>query len=71
MRARIRPFYFLIATGGGYAEGEHYPQEITAGDDTHAIVTTQTPTYIYRCDNGIETVQESRYFVGRNAFLEL
>ena len=65
------PFYFLVATGGGYAEGEHYLQEITAGDDTHASVTTQTPTYIYRCDNGIETVQESRYFVGRNAFLEL
>lgn len=64
------PYYFLISTGGGYTEGESYLQEITLGDSTHAILTTQTPNYIYKCDRGRETSQHNIVTVGNDALLE-
>lgn len=52
------PCYFLISTGGGFIEGEHYLQKIHLGPDSHAILTTQTPNYIYKCEHGLTTRQE-------------
>jgi len=67
----VVPYYFLIATGGGYTEGERYSQEITAGKNTHAVVTTQAPTYIYKCEHDHETTAKNRIVVEENAALEL
>lgn len=64
------PYYFLISTGGGYVEGEHYRQEISLADNTHAILTTQTPNYIYKCENRKVTRQINEVTVGKNAVLE-
>ncbi|MEE0954689.1 MAG: urease accessory protein UreD [Eubacterium sp.] len=52
------PCYFLISTGGGFVEGENYLQTIHLGPDTHAILTTQTPNYIYKCVHGNTTRQK-------------
>lgn len=64
------PYYFLISTGGGYVEGEKYLQQITLADNTHAILTTQTPNYIYKCENRLVTTQDNVVKVGENAVLE-
>ncbi|MCG0573023.1 urease accessory protein UreD [Lactiplantibacillus plantarum] len=64
------PYYFLISTGGGYVEGEHYRQEISLADNTHAILTTQTPNYIYKCENRKVTRQFNDVTVGKDAVLE-
>lgn len=64
------PYYFLISTGGGFTEGEHYLQEISLGDRTHAILTTQTPNYIYKCEGGRLTVQDHLVTIGENCALE-
>lgn len=64
------PYYFLIATGGGYVEGEHYLQNIILDDNTHAILTTQTPNYIYKCEHNQTTLQQCFLEVGENALCE-
>lgn len=64
------PYYFLIATGGGYVEGETYTQDVILDDNTHAILTTQTPNYIYKCDHGLTTKQYCQIEVGENALCE-
>lgn len=64
------PYYFLISTGGGFTEGESYLQEVSLSDHTHAILTTQTPNYIYKCDNGLMTTQNNQVVVGEDCVLE-
>lgn len=64
------PYYFLISTGGGYTEGEHYLQQVSLGNETHAIVTTQTPNYIYKCEHGKMTSQTNVLKVGDHSVLE-
>lgn len=64
------PYYFLISTGGGFTEGEQYLQDVTLDDHCHAILTTQTPNYIYKCENGGLTSQNNLVHIGRDAFLE-
>lgn len=64
------PYYFLISTGGGFTEGETYLQEVSLGEQCHAIVTTQTPNYIYKCDGGRLTSQNNRVEIGKDSFLE-
>lgn len=64
------PYYFLIATGGGYTEGESYLQEIELEKDTHAVLTTQTPNYVYKSENMKLTRQKAKVDVGKNACLE-
>ena len=39
-------------------------------DYCHAILTTQTPSYIYKCENGQETTQLNEITVGEDGFLE-
>lgn len=51
------PYYFFISTGGGFIEGEKYEVAVAVEKQAQAIVTTQAPTYVYKCDNGIETTQ--------------
>ena len=64
------PYYFLITTGGGYVEGEKYHHQITLDDNSHAIVTTQSPTYVYKCEHHQMTTQEDDFHLGKNAILE-
>ena len=64
------PYYFLISTGGGFTEGETYLQEISMEDHTHAILTTQTPNYIYKCDHGRLTSQNNHVTMGKDCLLE-
>lgn len=64
------PVYFLISTGGGFIEGENYYQEISLTEDSHAVVTSQTPNYVYKCQNGLLTKQKTDIKVGKNAILE-
>lgn len=64
------PYYFLISTGGGYTEGEHYDVDIRVGEGAHAVLTTQTPSYIYKCDRGLTTTQSQSMHVGAGGLLE-
>lgn len=53
------PYYFLINMGGGFVEGEQYQVIIDVNKDAHALVTTQTPTYVYKCEKGQLTQQNT------------
>ena len=69
-RTDLIPLYFLVSTGGGFLEGESYYSETLLDDYCHAILTTQTPSYIYKCENGQETTQLNEITVGEDGFLE-
>ncbi|MBF1715865.1 MAG: urease accessory protein UreD [Streptococcus parasanguinis] len=64
------PVYFLISTGGGFIEGESYLQDIALEPQSHAVITTQTPNYVYKCANNRLTKQETVLSVGEGALLE-
>ena len=64
------PLYFLVATGGGFIEGEKYYNVATLEREAHAVLTTQTPNYIYKCPHGMTTSQLNEVTVKENAFLE-
>lgn len=64
------PYYFLITTGGGYIEGEKYNYQISLDDNSHAIVTTQSPTYVYKCEHQKLTSQVDDIKLGKNSILE-
>ncbi|WP_225352248.1 urease accessory protein UreD [Limosilactobacillus equigenerosi] len=64
------PYYFLISTGGGFVEGERYLQTVQLDTKAHAILTTQTPNYIYKCEHGHVTKQTNELTVKKDAFLE-
>ncbi len=68
--AKDVPCYFLISTGGGFIEGEHYLQKIHLGPESHAILTTQTPNYIYKCEHGLTTRQDMILSAEDNSVLE-
>ena len=51
------PYYFLITIGGGFVEGESYLTKIHVKEKASAVITSQAPTYIYRCLNGEKTRQ--------------
>ena len=65
------PYYFLISTGGGFTEGEQYLQDISLGESTHAILTTQAPGHIYKCENGRLTEQKFQIRIGDGARTEI
>lgn len=62
--------FFLITMGGGFVEGEHYKTFITSHEKTHAIVASQAPTYVYKCNDGKTTVQDVKVKVAKDAVLE-
>lgn len=49
--------YFLIAMGGGITEGETYMTKIKLNPNSRAILSTQAPTYIFKCENNKTTTQ--------------
>lgn len=64
------PYYFLITTGGGFVAGEHYQEQLDLDAGTHAILTTQMPSSIYKCEHGETTRQENHITLGKDAVLE-
>ncbi|MBM7687613.1 hypothetical protein BCR24_08225 [Enterococcus ureilyticus] len=64
------PYYFFISTGGGFLEGEKYELDVTVAKEAHAIVTTQAPTYVYKCDNKIQTTQKTQLVLEENSTFE-
>lgn len=65
------PYYFLISTGAGFLEGENYRVEIDLTEKAQALVTTQAPTYVFKCDkNGDLTQQRTVATLGADAYLE-
>ncbi|MBO6020972.1 MAG: urease accessory protein UreD [Aeriscardovia sp.] len=61
---------FLITMGGGLVEGEHYKTFITSRENTHAIVASQAPTYVFKCNDGKTTFQDVKVKVEKGAELE-
>ncbi|EPI5724203.1 urease accessory protein UreD [Enterococcus hirae] len=66
----IIPQYFIISTGGGYVEGESYLQKFRLDQKSHVILTTQTPNYIFKCDNRKLTKQTTEISLEKDSFLE-
>ena len=64
------PYYFLINMGGGFVEGEQYQVTIDVSKDAHALVTTQTPTYVYKCEKGQLTQQNTSITLEEDSYLE-
>ena len=64
------PYYFLINMGGGFVEGEQYQVTIDVNKDAHALVTTQTPTYVYKCEKGQLTQQNTSITLEEDSYLE-
>ena len=65
------PYYFLINTGGGFLEGEKYFVSIDLQKNTQALITTQAPTYVYKCEkNNRLTKQETIAKLEENTYLE-
>lgn len=64
------PYYFLISVGGGFIEGETYTASMEVEPEAHAVVTTQAPTYIFKCNNHKQTVQEVDIRIDEQGILE-
>lgn len=62
--------YFIVGLGGGYVEGEKYKYSITQKEDTRAIITTQSSTKVYKCENKETTEQETIINLEKNSILE-
>ena len=62
--------YYLIAMGGGLTEGEKYMIKIKLDPNSRVILSTQAPTYIYKCDNNETTAQYTNIELGKNSVLE-
>lgn len=65
------PYHMLITNGGGFIEGEHYRNTVVAEKGSHAIVASQAPTYIYKCEKGGKVTQHMYARLEEGAFLEL
>lgn len=63
-------YHMLITTGGGFVEGEKYRTDILVEDQASALLASQAPTYIYRCLEGKETLQEVHIQIEGNGILE-
>lgn len=64
------PCYFLIHLGGGYLEGEVCYNYIELKDNCRSIITTQTPTIVYKCESGIPSKQFTTIKLGENSVVE-
>ncbi len=62
--------YFIVGLGGGYVEGERYKYSITQREDSRAIITTQSSTKVYKCENNDRTEQETIINLEKNSILE-
>lgn len=65
------PCYFLLHLGGGYVEGEIYQNLIEVKKDAKAIITTQAPTKVYKCEKNKEAAcQKTIIRMEENSVLE-
>ena len=68
------PMAFLTISSliwvGAFVEGEQYQVTIDVNKDAHALVTTQTPTYVYKCEKGQLTQQNTSITLEENSYLE-
>ena len=62
--------YFLIAMGGGLTEGETYMTKIKLDPNSRVILSTQAPTYIFKCENHHTTTQYTDIKLAKNSILE-
>lgn len=64
------PTYFLMQLGGGVVEGEYYNILVELKKDTRAVLTTQAANKVYKCENDIESLQETIIKLHENSILE-
>lgn len=64
------PTYFLMQLGGGVVEGEHYNISIELKENARAVVTTQAANKVYKCENDLESLQETMVKLHENSVLE-
>lgn len=64
------PTYFLMQLGGGVVEGEHFKIFIDFKENTRGVVTTQAANKVYKCENDLESLQETIINLGENSTLE-
>lgn len=64
------PTYFLMQLGGGVVEGEHFKISIDFKENTRGVVTTQAANKVYKCENNLESLQETIINLGENSILE-
>ncbi|EDT46813.1 MULTISPECIES: urease accessory protein UreD [Streptococcus] len=65
------PYYFLINMGGGFLEGENYLIILDLGNKAQALVTTQAPTYVFKCEKfGGLTQQTTQATLQEGSYLE-
>ncbi|MDO4534568.1 MAG: urease accessory protein UreD [Clostridium perfringens] len=64
------PTYFLMQLGGGVVEGEYFKISIDLKENTRGVVTTQAANKVYKCENGLESLQQTVIHLGENSILE-
>lgn len=64
------PCHFLISMGGGFVEGENYHGRIHLKENARGIVSSQAPTYVYKCENHCLTTQLTEIELDEGAILE-
>lgn len=64
------PTYFLMQLGGGVVEGEHYNISVELKKDTRVVLTTQAANKVYKCENDLESLQETAIKLHENSVLE-
>lgn len=64
------PCHFLISMGGGFVEGENYYGRIHLKENARGIVSSQAPTYVYKCENNRLTTQLTEVDLDEGAILE-
>lgn len=63
-------YNIVLQTGGGLVEGERYVSAFTLPARAHAVVATQAPTCVFKCEHGRVSVQECRIAAGEGATFE-
>lgn len=64
------PCHFLISMGGGFIEGERYHASIELKEGARGIISSQAPTYVYKCEKNKVTSQRTDLQLGENTILE-
>ena len=64
------PYHILVVSGGGLVEGEKYRYDIKLDPETHAILSTQAPTPVYKCERGLLTTHDTFIILEAGSFLE-
>lgn len=63
-------YHMLITTGGGLVEGEKYKVDVEVKENAHALLVSQAPTYLFRCLEHKQTIQETNLKVEEKGILE-